>query len=139
MLGSVHLPQPEPQVLPSTQIPSGGNDKATETAARLHYLMTEIGLDAKTAIMLIQLGDNNQTGNGNFTNPGSMNSTLQKSQPQNPLYQDTVVARILNELESDLVQDTSPLDTGNSNFEPMSQNDYQLLSQYFKSVVLPAQ
>lgn len=138
LLGSVQLTQPEPQPMLPVQTLSTGDDKATETAARLHYLMTEIGLDAKTAIMLIQLGDNNsQAGNSGFSNSGSVNSTSNKT--QNPLYQDTVVARILSELESDLVQENSSVDETPNSLGRMSQNDYQLLSEYFRSVALPAQ
>lgn len=137
-LGSVQLTQPKPQPMMPTQTSSNADDKATETAARLHYLMTEIGLDAKTAIMLIQLGDNNsQTENNTSFNSNSANSTLSNS--PNPLYQDTVVARILSELERDLVQDVSPMDGVNTRPERMTQNEYQLLSEYFRSVALPAQ
>ncbi len=137
-LGSVQLTQPQPQPMLPSQMSSTDDDKATETAARLHYLMTEIGLDAKTAIMLIQLGDtNNQTESSGFSNANSLNSTTNKA--RNPLYQDTVVARILSELESDLVQDITPGEDTNTRPERMTQSEYQLLSEYFRSVALPAQ
>lgn len=110
-------------------------DPAIETAKRLQYLMSEIGLDAKTALMLIQMGEGNQSQDAMM--PANATTNAQQT-PQNPASQDNIVAQILRELESDLGETQAQT-------EPMKQDgtldlsdaEFQLLSQYFKSVVIP--
>jgi hypothetical protein len=122
---------------------------ASATAERLHYLMTEIGLDAKTALMLIQMGAGNSTPalsdpNG-LVGSSAMGATQQtaaaggnQNQNQNQFFQDSVVSQILSELETGL-NDRSPATMPVENaIAKMSHGEYQLLSSYFKSVALHA-
>ncbi len=107
-------------------------DPAMETAKRLQYLMTEIGLDAKTALMLIQLGEGEPQGNQ------AIATSVERPQPQEqqPVFQENVVAEILQELENDVLKQQQ-LKTSQIEKEiVMTEEEFVLLSQYFKSVVL---
>jgi hypothetical protein len=109
-------------------------DPAIETAKRLQYLMSEIGLDAKTALMLIQMGDSGLESR-KLTNQSEV---MQATSQITPIFKDNVVAQILKELESDvLVEQPKPSDTQSRFQNSISENEYLLLSQYFKSVVMP--
>jgi hypothetical protein len=106
-------------------------DPALETAKRLQYLMSEIGLDAKTALMLIQMGgDGLETANQNEVVPAASQTTS--------VFKDNVVAQILKELESDVLAEQPKPPVPQNKFQSsVSENEYLLLSQYFKSVVIP--
>ena len=115
-LASISLTQqPTPQQMVQTQAqmaPDMMEDPAVKTAKRLQYLMSEIGLDAKTAMMLLQMGQapamgHMQTphmqGNQLQANPMQLQGQTYGAQPvrttTQPLYQDDIVAQILAELE----------------------------------------
>lgn len=103
------------------------DDPTIATAQRLQYLMSEIGLDAKTAMMLIQMGEVKST-----PQPAA---TMQTPLEKEPVFQENVVAEILKELESEVMEQqkqTKPEAT----VSVMSNEEFTLLSQYFKSVTL---
>lgn len=135
------------QSQPVTQVQNVQPDKATELAKRLQYLMTEIGLDAKTALMLVKMGENQSEAvpsgssvqlKGNPTTQNTLANSTLASQRQKPLYQDSVVAKILAELEGELEQNTETEDVLSDTQTSMSDQEYQLLSDYFQSVVVPS-
>ncbi|KAJ56437.1 hypothetical protein ACMU_05705 [Actibacterium mucosum KCTC 23349] len=103
--------------------------QAKQMAQRLEYLMTEIGLDARTALMLLD---------GQGVTPTPVAGAI--AAPQEP----DVVSQILQELEAEVaiptIDPASPTPTvpiGRSDTDMMAVNpdEYRLLSEYFKSVM----
>lgn len=107
---------------------SGSGDTAQvaqQTAARLEYLMTEIGLDAKTALLLIQ-----------------SNQEAQQVASGSSEYQDALVSDILAELQGQMpsLEDVSTAPMGTVATRPTAPqgatgDEFVLLSDYFKSVM----
>ena len=102
---------------------------------KLMYLIEEIGLAPETALAVLQAGS--------ATPPAQ----LEKNKPDlntvvSDLSQSDVVSEILKELEGDLGRagHNRVAEAGGDGIETdrtVSQSDYQLLSNYFKSVVFP--
>ena len=121
----------------SEKIATGG------LATQLQYLIDVIGLEPHAAISVLQgkvaqLGTASQ--NTQITQPISDASTaLDSAADIGTLYQEDVVSQILKELEDELTEPEVPGATLQSKSEgiEISRNEFQLLSQYFKSVVLP--
>ncbi len=99
---------------------------AQQTAERLEYLMTEIGLDAKTALLLIQSNQENAQIQESTASGGSA-------------YQDALVTDILAELQDQMpALETADGDSGAQTSDPLaqvSQDEFVLLSEYFRSVM----
>jgi hypothetical protein len=94
-------------------IEMASSEQASDTslAARLEFLIEEIGLPADLAVIVAQQGQN---------------ETLQASSDP-----DDVVGEILNELRTQLKSENAEQE------EAGEQADYKLLSEYFKSVARP--
>lgn len=106
--------------------PNDPQAEAGRIAKQLEYLMSEIGLDAKTALMLVQSGE---LEGQSSPDPAQTMPTDQPVAESND-----VVLDILAELRSQL-----PAESEQTNPEPIEPKqtdpaEFQLLTEYFKSV-----
>ncbi|WP_162933015.1 hypothetical protein [Roseovarius sp. EL26] len=116
------------------QASSGEEVKGADLSHKLAYLIEEVGLDSKTAIAVLQTGISSGP-------PSVVIKQPHVTEGVTELYQSDVVSEILRELEGDLVNTTENTATaavaGNVGAQPVSEGEYKLLSNYFKSVVFP--
>lgn len=116
-------PKPHDMAMDHATDPALTND----IAVRLDYLMREIGLDAKTALMLVELGNRQQTGT-----PAPMSNAA-----------DSILAALKQDLSSVPppptmeVTPTKPAPMQEPEAVMVTQEEYKLLSQYFRSVLTP--
>lgn len=90
-------------------------------SARLNYLMTEIGLDAASALALLQ-NPNEQAAE---TNPNEGESDVV----------DDIITEIRNQIpDIDLEEESSKVPEMESNELELSEQEYKILTSYFKSV-----
>jgi hypothetical protein len=125
---------PEPQT-----VENPAPDQAEVMAKRLQYLMGEIGLDAKTAWMLLQMDDKNTAPAAPLMQPVLATTNLSQpvsTEPAQSAYQENLVAQILAELEQNVAPDpVAQVETAGPAAIPDA--EYQLLSSYFRSVLPP--
>ena len=95
--------------------------QANQTAQRLNYLITEIGLDPKTALTILEMS--NHTG----TPQSQTTQTPQNTNPQSPLFREKLVAQIIAELE------TQNPDTQKTQQKKEQQKQYNLISKFLKN------
>lgn len=116
-------PAQNPALNPALRTPPAQtqNDTRQTMAARLNYLITEIGLDPKTAVTLLELAENPETKN-------------QTTEIRIPDQNDPLVENILNELEAE-IQTTQPK-TQNSNIKTQNKPEtYNLIAQFLKNTI----
>ncbi len=134
-LENIHLTAPTDQLQTSLYVPPSTspetNDPTIAMAKRLQYLMSNTGLDAKTALMLIQMGENK-----NSTSSATALPISAQIDPPPAASQDNVVAQILLELESELVTNQQSPSVQIQQNSEIPNAEYILLSQYFKSVIV---
>ncbi|KNG93413.1 hypothetical protein [Pseudaestuariivita atlantica] len=116
-----------PRAAPNTMEGSAHADPATvarQTADRLEYLMTEIGLDARTALLLIQ-----SSGEADIGSPASEDGS----------YQDALVSDILAELQEQMPVVDTPMSQAEPDMAALQgaipADEFMLLSDYFRSVM----
>ncbi|GGE51644.1 hypothetical protein [Actibacterium pelagium] len=126
--------QPEQASYP--QAGTGPKAEAGTLAARLEYLMTEIGLDAKTALMIIEMGSEAEMDETETITPTTVAET----------YQNQLMNEILSELHKSVGPKPEQPTVEQTQLEPVSiapttlpPQDYVLLSDYFRSVFPQAQ
>ncbi len=125
--------QPSAATAPATNTP-GNRPTTGNLGKKLAYLIEEIGLDPQTAMSVLQaqLGE---------LAPDPSAELPQTAAQRTPLYQDDVVSQILSELETELTggakAETPQAATAQSSTPAVDAGEYQLLTDYFKSVVVP--
>lgn len=137
---TMNHPGPGTAPVAPAQIPTAAEPPMSEPAQqarRLEYLMGEIGLDAQTALMILELAASGDE-------PGNVqNASLQPAPPgmaMAPEAKQDIVSEILSELEAELqlpamtapIEAPSPAITQPATMPPKPA-EYQLLSDYFKS------
>ena len=117
------IPSPIEPNKPVTQ----NQTDAGKLSNQLEYLMTEIGLDAQTALLLVQLRDSPKSGS---TPTPTLIEPIQAHQSETV---EAILKELQNQLEpatilanADIVQSTVTND--------IPPNEYQLLTDYFQSV-----
>ncbi|WP_372886669.1 hypothetical protein [Shimia sp.] len=148
---------PAPASGPAEAVPPGSDDPSAEavaTARKLEMLMQELGLDLKTAVAVLEISaagtPSGQTGTAGLrvgdrapAAPPPVAVVFPGSGAEGAA-EAGLVEQILSELEAEIAsaappdepQAASPVSPPPA--RPLGPQDYQLLTRYFRSVVLPA-
>lgn len=103
-------------------------DKANSSAAeQLDYLVSKLGLDTETALLLLQLSGED---------PASVQETPAKAVIKEKIV-DNVLADIQTDIAPALPAETAKAETQVSDASPLPEEDYVTLTRYFRSVFQP--
>ncbi len=122
------------------QQPAHAQAPAVQAAQRLEYLMSEIGLDLQTALAVLQMTPGNTTVDMGIDPTMETGISASDAMHAGTRYKGDVVSQILDELETDFAQ-TSPTPATTA---PVAEKveipnaEFQLLSDFFESIVIPA-
>lgn len=112
--------------------PKDATTLTSDIAIRLDYLMREIGLDAKTALMLVELGNRQRA-----EAPPAMDNAAERILAA--LKQDLAAAPTAAPQPAPAMAEPASAAAPSAQPEPVlvTQEEYRLLSQYFRSVLTP--
>ncbi len=131
-------PVPNPMMATKTPVTNAAvprmmeQDGAQQAAARLEYLMREIGLDLNTALAVLQM---TPTGTDETTKPGMQ--PVHSAPTVFAQQEDDIVSQILLELEADLAEAEQAEPAAAPEPVLLPPDEFKLLSDYFQSVALP--
>lgn len=134
--GKAELPAAFPAAAPSAaDTGQAAESEAAQTARRLQYLMSELGMDLGTAVAVLQM----KPGEPGMLLPAAADPLAPVAAPGQTgpapaaLYQDDVVEQILQELEADTAGQAAAVPSGAA-LAQAAPEQHQLLSRYFRSV-----
>lgn len=119
----------------TTLMPETPEDSPTQIGNQLAFLMTEFGLDAQTALTLLQSKDNSLIEAGIATQRGVEQESTEMTEQLGSQGGDDIVLDIISELRDELpdVRTTEPKTPSIGNLSNTPQ-EYELLTDYFLSV-----
>lgn len=127
---AVIMPIDTPQTAPIVE--PVGDQSETQFARHLAFLIEEVGLSPEVALTVLRNGGEGPTSAPQISSASS-GAAVQASTRGN-LYQGDVVSEILRELEQEFSVPSQDVVTETLEANP---EEFQLLSDYFRSVVLP--
>lgn len=110
----------------------GGDRSESQFANHLAFLIEEVGLSPEVALTVLRNGKDGSTPAPQV--PSATVGAVTQSNTRGNLYQGDVVSEILRELEQEFAVPASGSAPGAMQVNP---EEFQLLSDYFRSVVLP--